>query len=152
MAPLEFGWDLGYYVEMGYKNVEQQSAYQNRWMKARRKAWLEKNGPCVDCGSFKQLEVHHKDKTQKVTHRVWSWSESRRLAELSKCCALCLRCHQRRTARDRRSHLKHGMYGMYAAGCRCDLCKRANAERVRKQRLKMKAQVAQLAEAQHSEC
>jgi hypothetical protein len=121
-------------------------------MQVRRNSWLEKNGPCVDCGSFKKLEVHHEDKTKKVTHRLWSWSEKRRLEELAKCCVLCKRCHQRRTSRDRRSHLKHGMRGLYKLGCRCDLCRWANAEHNRKRRARLKAQVAQLAEAQRSEC
>ena len=135
-----------------YKDSNKQRSYMKQWMQARRRSWLEKNGPCVDCGSFKGLEVHHVDKFKKVTHRVWSWCEKRRLEELLKCGVLCVKCHRRRTARDRRSHLRHGMYGMYAAmGCRCELCRSANAERVRTQRLRTQAQVAQLAEAQRSE-
>ena len=136
---------------MGYKNVEKQREYQRNWLRARRTLWIKSNGPCVDCGSFKRLEVHHVDRIQKVAHCVWSWSEERRVEELRKCCVLCFKCHGRRTAWDRRSHLKHGMYGMYQLGCRCDLCKGANAERMRMYRLKQMAQVAQLAEAQRSE-
>lgn len=32
-------------------------------------------------------------RTQKINHRVWSWAEARREAELAKCQILCHDCH-----------------------------------------------------------
>lgn len=72
---------------------EYMRGYQLRWVKNRRSAWLTQNGPCRDCGSDQNLELDHIDPSQRVSHRVWSWSEERRLAELSKCQVLCRVCH-----------------------------------------------------------
>lgn len=82
---------------MPYADPDAQRAYQNAWMQRRRREWIDANGPCVDCGSEEHLEVDHRDATQKVTHRVWSWSEPRRLAELAKCVVRCHDCHVAKT-------------------------------------------------------
>lgn len=71
---------------------EEQREYQKRWMAERRQAYL-KGKYCVRCGSIDNLHVHHKDRALKVHHCVWSWSEERRSAELSKCEILCRDCH-----------------------------------------------------------
>jgi hypothetical protein len=68
--------------------------YQKGWTKMRRLAWLEANGPCKQCGSWVKLEVDHVDPSQKVSHRVWSWTADRRNAELKKCQVLCQACHK----------------------------------------------------------
>lgn len=70
------------------------NAYQNARIKRLREEWFAKNGPCVKCGSSKDLQVDHVDSTKKVTHRVWSWSKIRREAELAKCQVLCAECHR----------------------------------------------------------
>lgn len=62
-------------------------------MAKRRTAWFVENGPCVDCGSDENLRLDHKDASQKVSHRIWSWSDDRRLAELAKCVVRCYPCH-----------------------------------------------------------
>lgn len=72
--------------------------YQSAWMKKRRETWLAANGPCRLCGSSERLEVDHIDHSTKVDHRVWSWSDERRKAELAKCQVLCHDCHKRKTA------------------------------------------------------
>jgi hypothetical protein len=82
---------------VGYKNPELQRAYQLTWLRKRREAWLKGNGPCVDCGSWGNLEVDHVDASTKVSHRVWSWSLARRTSELSKCVVRCKQCHARKT-------------------------------------------------------
>jgi hypothetical protein len=81
-----------------YKDVEQRRLYQREWMAAHRREWLEANGPCIDCGSWGELEVDHADAATKVDHKVWSWSKLRRDAELSKCVARCNPCHKRKSA------------------------------------------------------
>lgn len=67
-------------------------------MAARRRGWLEENGPCGGCGSWDALEVDHADAATKVDHKVWSWSRPRRDAELSKCVARCNPCHKKKSA------------------------------------------------------
>jgi 5-methylcytosine-specific restriction endonuclease McrA len=102
-------------------------AYQIRWKKERKDAWFSANGPCKRCGSRKDLELDHLNPAKKVSHRVWSWSKARREVELAKCQVLCGRCHKAKTAAERREKLDHGTRGMYGAGCRCEQCRKANA-------------------------
>lgn len=65
-----------------------------------RRAWLDANGPCVNCGSSEDLQVDHKDPSTKVSHKVWSWSPVRRAEELAKCQVLCKECHKAKSARE----------------------------------------------------
>ena len=78
---------------MGYVDKEKQKEFQREWLKKRRAKWLSENGPCKKCGTWENLHVHHKDPKLKISHRVWSWAETRRLAELAKCEVLCCPCH-----------------------------------------------------------
>lgn len=114
---------------MPYKDKAVQSAWQNAWMKRRRQAWLDENGPCIDCGSDIDLEVHHKDPAQKIDHKVWSWREERRLAELAKCVVKCKKCHQGQHHEEMRKPIVHGSINGYKGykgyGCRCDKCTEA---------------------------
>jgi hypothetical protein len=80
-----------------YKDPEHKLAWQRQRNAERRQNWLEANGPCVDCGSWECLEVDHVDASLKVSHKVWSWREERRLAELSKCVVRCHSCHLKKT-------------------------------------------------------
>lgn len=82
---------------MPMRTREAQREYQRNWMRKRRQAWLSANGPCVDCGSTERLEVDHRDYTEKVDHKVWSWSQSRRDVELAKCVVRCHSCHRVKT-------------------------------------------------------
>jgi hypothetical protein len=97
--------------------------YQRQWMADRRTAWFA-NKSCGKCGSTHELHIHHRDPAEKVSNRVWSWSEPRRLAELAKCEVLCRSCHEEHHAAQLR---RHGTVSRYRKGCRCDLCKRAKA-------------------------
>lgn len=93
---------------------EAQREYQRLWMRQRRTEWLEANGPCVQCGSWDRLEVDHKDRSQKITHAVWSWSKVRREAELVKCQVLCYKCHKAKTSNE----LRVAMIGKPNLRCR----------------------------------
>ena len=78
---------------MPYRDRAKQLAYQNSLNKTRREKWLSENGPCRKCGSSLNLEVHHINPAEKDSHRIWSWAEPRRTAELAKCEVLCRKCH-----------------------------------------------------------
>ena len=73
--------------------LEEQRKYQREWLAKRRADWFAENGPCVDCGSWNELELDHVKPSQKVEHRIWSWKQSRRDAELAKCVVRCCPCH-----------------------------------------------------------
>lgn len=108
---------------------ELQRAYQREWIARRRREWLEENGPCVRCGSWEKLELDHKNRLSKVNHKVWSWRESRRNEELSKCQALCEKCHQLKTTSELSLPIPHGtMVGYKSYRCRCDECREANTK------------------------
>lgn len=90
---------------MPYRNARKQRAYQRRWYAERRAAWIAaQGGACGRCGRTCQLEVDHIDPTRKLSHRVWSWSDARRTAELANCQVLCRYCHDLKSARDGSRH------------------------------------------------
>lgn len=111
---------------MPYANKDRQLQYQKDWMKKRRAKWLADNGPCARCGSAERLEVDHIDPKSKVDHKVWTWSTSRMLKELSKCQVLCYVCHKAKHA------APHGSQSMYRHhACRCIECRAWNAAATR---------------------
>lgn len=81
------------------------SKYQKSWLAARRAAYFS-DKQCVRCSSTTRLELDHIDPTTKVSSRIWSWKESRRLAELAKCQVLCHRCHKDKSAGEFRVRYK----------------------------------------------
>ena len=113
------------------KNKNKQREFQRIWIAARRKEWIEKNGPCYKCGSWGDLEVDHKDPKTKIDHKVWSWSEDRRNVELSKCQVLCNKCHWNKTLTNKdagKGFIQHGTISMYFKHkCRCSPCRKARA-------------------------
>jgi hypothetical protein len=125
---LHQGSAIGYTNLMPYKDVAKQREYKRIWIAKRRTDWLSANGPCVDCGSWEKLEVDHENPTLKVTHRIWSWTRSRREVELAKCKIRCKACHKIKTI----AYLKelypekitHGIVAGYLKHkCRCDKCR-----------------------------
>ena len=119
-----------------YKSRKEQREYQSNWAKKRRVDWVKKNGPCVLCGKLDDLCVHHVDSKKKVAHRIWSWAELRRVEELKKCIVLCQVCHRQWHSAEFPVQ-KHGTRQRYKSlrfPCRCDACRRANAEYQRKRR------------------
>lgn len=78
---------------MPYRDPEAQREYQRKWMANRRASALE-GKTCALCGSTDgPFDFHHVDPTQKLDHKVWSWTAKRRDAELAKCVVLCRDCH-----------------------------------------------------------
>lgn len=89
------------------KDPAKQREFQRQWM-ARRKEAFFSSMACAHCGATSELELHHLNPSQKVAHRIWSWSAPKRQAELAKCIVLCHACHQVQTnlyARERQCHL-----------------------------------------------
>lgn len=123
-----------HYESPSRKRREYLRTYQNRWMARRRAEFLAGKG-CAFCGSSERLEVDHIDPAQKTEHKIWSWSDERRAAELAKCRILCHDCHVKRHADDRRKPLVHGTANAYAKKrCRCAECRAWNAARVTRRR------------------
>lgn len=104
--------------------------YKREWA-AKRRADFMADKFCVVCGTTESLEVDHIDPTQKVSHRIWTWAIPRRDAELAKCQILCTEHHKEKT-RAQRPVPEHGTVSRYSSKahkCRCDLCRKANAQR-----------------------
>ena len=113
--------------------------YKRQWAAARRADYMAGKS-CVICGTTQSLEVDHIDPEQKVSHRIWTWAIPRRDAELAKCQILCTEHHKEKTRADRPIP-EHGTISRYGSihKCRCDLCRRANADRKKLNEAKKKA-------------
>jgi hypothetical protein len=113
------------------RNVKKQAAIQRH----RRELWVIENGPCQLCASWENLEVDHRDPDDKFSHRIWSYSEEKRLAELAKCRVLCRECHVKRHAEEK---IVHGTRNRYEMGCRCGECRIGYLKARREQRERAK--------------
>jgi hypothetical protein len=82
---------------MPYADRTKQIEYQRKWMARRRQRFMATLGPCVQCGSTENLELHHVDRATKTEHKIWSWSPARLRREMKKCVALCRKCHKEET-------------------------------------------------------
>jgi len=121
---------------MPYKNRAEQNAYQRNWVAERRRLWF-RNKVCANCGTKEHLELDHIDPTQKVDHRIWSWSWARIIAETAKCQVLCQSCHIEKTMKERDAGLVHGTNNGYEYyKCRCESCRKAHNENVNEWRWK----------------
>ena len=126
---------------MPYKDANKQRAYQRAYNARRRAEWFE-GKKCALCSSVDDLELHHPDRQQKVSHRLWSWTFTRREAELAKCIVLCRSCHKAASAAQRARTTRHGTYAEYVHGCRCDPCKAARREYQRALRVRKRLAAA----------
>ena len=124
---------------MGYKDKDKQRAYQLAYVTKRRDEWIaEQGGVCATCGSDESLEVDHIDPALKTMYprAIWSRTEAVRIKELANCQVLCSDCHKAKTKLDKFVQHEHGTKGRYVYGCRCRLCKTANAARSTEDRRK----------------
>lgn len=122
---------------MPHLNADERRAYQLRWSKDRRNAWIaSRGGSCESCGSMDELQVDHIDPATKVYNprSVWNRRAEIREAELAKCQVLCATCHRAKT--DAENAATHGSHSMYVKGCRCDDCRQAHAAQARRTRAK----------------
>ncbi len=112
---------------------EGQRAYQRQWIARRRAAWFAGKW-CERCWCTTNLELDHLDQDTKISNSIWSWSESRRQAELKKCRVLCKWCHAVRTILQSSRPDRHGTSAGWRRGCRCCECRKAHYEDCRKHR------------------
>lgn len=114
---------------MSYRDPVKQRTHQAKWIAKRRSDWILANGPCVECGSWDDPQLDHIDRSQKVSHKIWSWSEERFEIEAAKCQVLCRRCHKNKTYSELSKPLVHGTATAYKyRGCRCNDCRVAARE------------------------
>ena len=123
---------------MPYKDTEKRRQYAREWVVRRRREFFE-GKKCSECSSTQDLEIHHEDPTQKVSHKIWSWSKQRRDEELKKCRVLCHKCHKEISVASCRVAWEHGTpYGYRTHGCRCDLCTAAHRDYMREYKVSRK--------------
>lgn len=103
-------------------------------MARRRHKYIKMLGPCVFCGTNKNVTPHHIDEEKKTTHNLWSRSDEFVESELRKCISLCDRCHKIFHSLLKRKSIQHGTISGYAEhGCRCELCMAASSEKRKRQ-------------------
>lgn len=76
-------------------------------------------GKCAVCGTTEELEIHHKDQSQKKFNPSQRWSTrwDKLVVELDKCEIRCFTHH------NEVHESKHGTLGRFSNyGCRCDEC------------------------------
>ena len=110
---------------MPYANAEVQKKYHREYQRlraARRRVEWFFEKTCARCPASRNLELHHLNPEEKVSHRIWSWSWRRIFEETAKCIVLCYDCHIAETV----SHsikFEHGTRTMYMHhDCRCSAC------------------------------
>ena len=103
-------------------------------------------GKCVKCDTMDNLEVDHKDHTEKkfVISSSWGLSWNKLVIELTKCQLLCKDCHLEKSISEgslakgwtNESRQKHGTVWSYTKyKCRCVDCKLAKSIAMKKQYL-----------------
>lgn len=117
---------------MPYKDVATRRAYARDWRNRRRALFMD-GQVCSQCGATEDLEFHHVDPAQKITHRLWGWRLDRIVEELAKCVVLCGPCHDELHSAERR--LPCGTDAAYGRGCRCQECRVAHSDANRRSRL-----------------
>lgn len=123
---------------MSYKDINKQREYQRIYNKEKRENWIKSRGPCKNCESDKNLEIHHLDpnKKRKIS---WSMNPLWLMRELSKCIILCKGCHKIETKKQRIRNLVHGTKTGYDYGCRCKECTEATVKQKQERRNFLKA-------------
>ena len=113
------------------KSREEYNAYMRTYMlrryhKQRQNIIALLGGKCTNCDSTENLEVNHIDPTQKsfTVSMSWSIKPERTLEEIKKCQLLCKTCHINK----HKSNHPCGTPHKYWRGCRCALCRKANAD------------------------
>jgi hypothetical protein len=90
---------------MPFKKLEDKQDYQRQWLEKRKRKFF-KDKKCEKCGSKTNLEMHHRDKDDKVSHKIWSWAPDKFKEEAAKCKIWCRKCHQEHHGEERTEEAK----------------------------------------------
>ena len=123
---------------MPIKDPILKNAYARKRWQTRRDEWFA-GKKCAHCGTSEGLTIHHRNKSDKVTHRIWCLSYERIEEETAKCDVLCLHCHMALHAVERTLGVGPGKGTMYWRGCRWEAGREARNEYQREWREKQKA-------------
>ena len=115
---------------------------KNKERKRHRRAQLIEmlGGICVRCGTTEDLEFDHIDSSTKrfvvCSNLARPWDDL--VDEALRCQLLCKPCHQAKGAEDR-PEPPHGIYRYSDLGCRCAICRAANAAKSARRRARRRA-------------
>jgi 5-methylcytosine-specific restriction endonuclease McrA len=126
---------------MPSKRIAYITAKNRERMRARRAKLIEMlGGHCVRCGTTDDLEFDHVDpSTKRFTiggnlSRPWDVL----VQEAKRCQLLCNPCHRKKAPEDY-PETPHGLYRYADLGCRCEVCRAANAAKSAARRARRKA-------------
>jgi 5-methylcytosine-specific restriction endonuclease McrA len=120
--------------------VPNRTAYivaKNKERKRQRRAQLIEmlGAVCIRCGTTEDLEFDHVDPSTKrfvvCSNLARRWDEL--VEEALRCQLLCKPCHRTKGAEDR-PEAPHGIYRYSDLGCRCGVCRAANAAKSARRR------------------
>lgn len=114
----------------------------NRYNKRIEAAKIKLGNKCSKCNKTDNLQFDHIDRKTKcfTIAKGWNRKESVFWEEINKCQLLCFNCHQEKTLLDLgqiSAKTSHGTLSSYRY-CKCDLCRKANSENRKQNRLKHK--------------
>lgn len=113
--------------------------YHREYYKKRRQAIIDYlGGRCVVCGTTQDLQVDHKDPSDKSFNISKKMSVKNNKAELDKCQLLCATHHYEKTSEENSGYTHGTIYGWMRMKCDCSECYEAkkiwHAERNAKRR------------------
>jgi len=136
------------------RSIKQRRVKDYERYKHRRTDWIERNGPCVRCGSSDRLEIDHINREEKLygADRLWGLSPTnpKVVSELAKCQVLCRSCHIEKSIEEGSFSLGrgngkvavHGTESMYSnQKCRCKECRVGHNEYMRDYRKRKKRKI-----------
>ncbi len=133
---------------MANKDREKYNEYMRlyvlrRYHRRRAEAIKRLGGKCEGCGTLDGLQLDHVNPETKSIDlgKLWSVSEQRFWAEITKCQLLCQPCHTLKTIKDlglNNAKLMHGTVSSYRY-CKCDLCRSAWNKLCRKYKARHRA-------------
>jgi hypothetical protein len=117
-----------------------------RYHKRMNEARLKLGNKCFKCDCTENLQLDHIDPKSKnfTVAKLWNSKPEIFEAEVSKCQLLCAKCHEEKTLLDMgrlSGKNTHGTLSSYRY-CKCELCRKANAEYVKMKRAKKKLKIA----------
>jgi hypothetical protein len=100
---------------------------------------------CTQCPEVNNLQLDHLDRADKsfTIGKLWNTKLEVFNQEVAKCQLLCAKCHELKTLKDLgqvSAKTTHGTLSSYRY-CKCELCRKANAEYCKLKKRKKKQQI-----------